>query len=170
MNYKNILADRALSRAEGGLSFLEECLRYKHGGTDFAWSRSWLILFSYNFELILCALFIIDGDKENKEDIIKNILNVKRQHCYDKLSKEISKNTLLKAGIKSVKKNINNNFIEYIIEMTDKKKVIVQDLIDIRYDFKKDNKRHIDPNEINKIKTGIQIFKQLIDSVRKLIT
>lgn len=54
--------------------------------------------------------------------------------------------------------------------MTDKKKVIVQDLIDIRYDFKKDNKRHIDPNEINKIKTGIQIFKQLIDSVRKLIT
>lgn len=169
MNYKYIFANRLINRAEGGLSFLEECLRYKHGGTDVAWSRSWLILFSYNFELILYALFIIDGDRENKKDIIKNILNIKKKHDYDKLSKKISKKTLLKVGVKSVTKNINNGFIEHIIEMTNKQKIIVQDLIDIRYDFKIDNYRQVDPNEINKIKMGIKIFRHLVDSIQKLI-
>ncbi|MCC6323177.1 hypothetical protein IT400_00090 [Candidatus Nomurabacteria bacterium] len=44
------LTKRAIARASSGLHFLNDCLFNKKGGTDPAYSRSWYILLSFNFE------------------------------------------------------------------------------------------------------------------------
>lgn len=168
-NDKQKLARQAIERANGGLDFLEECLRNKHGGTDVAWSRSWYILLSFNFELILNSLLILESDKKKRSDIIKDIKSVKPSHDFEKLSQKISNERLSSSGIKSIKKTQSRGFTAYIVKAINKKQIIVQDLVDVRYDFKKDNLRQIDPNEKDRIKEEIKSLQEIVRRIQNNI-
>jgi len=83
-----ILAQRAIGRAGSGLFFIEEVLESRGDSTDIAYSRSWYILLSFNFELILNALIAFESTGTTNEEVIKDIMKVKPSHNFEKLFKK----------------------------------------------------------------------------------
>ncbi len=165
-NIKIELAKKAAGGGSSGLYFIDDILRNKSGGTDMAFSRSWYILLSFNFELILKAILII----ENKQNTKKAILNSIKSHNLVSLSKIIDKKSLNKYGIDSIEKEIKNNFISYIVKISNNRgSIIIQDLIDVRYDFEKEELRISDPNEINRIKKEVNLLLSVIDEINKVV-
>jgi mevalonate kinase len=163
------LAEGATSRANGGLYFIDEWLRLmenRYKGTDIIYSRSLYILFSHSFELILNSLFILASSKQKGSEIIKDIISIKPPHDLEKLSKKIPNNTLFKIGIRDIKKSQSKGFVEYIVNMIDKEKIVVQDLVDVRYDFKKGNLRQLDLNEADRIKKEVEILHELVKKIQ----
>lgn len=164
-----ILAQRVIGRAGSGLSFIEEILPSNGNSTDLAYSRSWYILLSFNFELILNALIAFESEGTTNEEVIKDIMKVRPSHDFEKLSQSISSGLLRKVGLVSVKKQNNGGFDEYEVTMHNDTKVYIQDLIDVRYDFKKDALRKTDALEIPRIKKELQSLKSIVDIVTKLV-
>lgn len=163
------LAQRAITRASTGLDFIEEMLLFVSDSTDSAYSRSWYILLSFNFELILNALIALESKGVTNEEVIKDITSVRPSHDFEKLSKVIGPELLKKIGIISVKKQSAGGFTEYMVTMHDGNKVYVQDLIDVRYDFKKDDLREPDPQEIPRIKNELKSLRSVITVVKELV-
>ncbi|MFH1824405.1 MAG: hypothetical protein ABH873_04170 [Candidatus Firestonebacteria bacterium] len=164
MKEKNILVSRAISRANTGLYFLRECLSRIHkGGTDAAFSRSIYILFSFNFELILKSRIILNRSATNKRDLLKGI----KHHNLEKLAEELPIQALKDIDIKDIKIKKDTGFIEYKIETVNGQEIIVQDLIDVRYDFIKDNLRNQDAKESMRMNSEIDI---LLEMVKKIMT
>ena len=166
MDEKKTIVNRVISRARSGLYFILECLKHIHrSGTDAAFSRSIYILFSFNFELILKSRVILARDSKTKEDLIKNL----KHHDLDKISKELSENDLKDINIKSIDKKCDTGFDEYEIKTVDGRKMIIQDLVDVRYDFIKNTLRNPDPNESNRIKNEIDILFGMIKKIEEMI-
>ena len=168
-NIGKTLAQRAIGRAGSGLYFIEDILHSRGDSTDVAYSRSGYVLLSFNFELILNALIAFESVGSTNEDVIKDILKVRPPHNFEKLSQNISPELLKKVGIVSVKKQDNGGFVEYEVVMHDDSKIYIQDLIDVRYDFKKDALRKTDAHEIPRIKKELQSLKVVVDIVTKLV-
>lgn len=166
MSEKNILVSRAIGRAEGGLYFLDECLNLIHkNGTDSAFSRSIYILLSYNFELILKSLVILSRNNIKKEDLVRGL----NHHDLMKLSRELPESDLNEIGIRKIQKGNNNGFLEYEIEMIIGDKIVIQDLIDVRYDFIKESRRNSDPQEAKRIKGEISILLEIAKKINERI-
>jgi hypothetical protein len=160
------LAKKAVGRGSSGLYFIDDILRNKKGGTDSAFSRSWYILLSFNFELILKAILILENQKNSKQEILNSI----KGHNLVSLSKVINDISLKKYGIDNIKKQTDNNFIFYIVEISDNRgSVIIQDLIDVRYDFEKEQLRNSESNEINRIKNEIKLLLSVVDEINKIV-
>jgi len=157
---KQILAERVLSRAQSGLYYLEDIMRNVQGGTDAAYSRSRYILLAYNFELILNALFILASKKTTQKDIIDELVSASKKHDFANLFSRIP--ISLRLGISKVKKEEISGFIEYRVELNDGYEIMVQDLIDVRYDFKKDDLRKFNPDEAADIKKAITALLELL--------
>jgi len=162
------LAQRAIERADSGLYFIEDILQFKDGSTDMAYSRSWYILMSLNFELILNALIALESKGNTNEEVIKDITSVRPSHDFEKLSESISPELLNEVGLVSIKKKMKGVFIEYEVMMHDKSKVHVQDLVDVRYDFKKDDLRKSDPQEVSRIKRELKSLRSVVCIVKEL--
>lgn len=162
---KETLAFRAVIRASSGLYFLEECLRNSHGGTDPAYSRSRYILLSYNFELLLKARLILVSKYETREDIVSEI----KTHNLTQLFKKFPKGVPSDIGIVNISRRQNNGFGEYVIEMTDKTIIVIQDFIDVRYDFDKDTLRSIDNDEVNRLQQEIKIMHGMVKKIQAMI-
>ncbi|MEK7463390.1 MAG: hypothetical protein AAB621_03455 [Patescibacteria group bacterium] len=163
---KEILAKRVIFRANSGLHFLDQCLTHIHrGGTDAAFSRSLYILLSFNFELILKSRLLLASNQIKREDLIKEI----KSHNLEELSKKLSENELNDINIKSIKKREDSGFTEYLVEMDNGNNIILQDLIDIRYDFEKDNLRKIDPNEADRMQNEIEILFEVAKKIMKIV-
>jgi hypothetical protein len=160
---KQILAERALIRAQSGLYFLEDIMRHVNGGTDGAYSRSRYILLAYNFELILNSLFILASQKSNRGDIIKDLIFAAKKHDFASLFNQIPISSRL--GILKIEKDERSGFIEYHVELDNNKKIMIQDLIDVRYDFKKDNLRKINFNEAAEIKEAIDSLIEITKNI-----
>lgn len=164
-----ILAQRAIGRASSGLYFIEEILQSRGDSTDAAYSRSWYVLLSFNFELILNALIAFESNGATNAEVIQDIMKVRPSHDFEKLCQNVSTDLLNKVGLVSVRKQSNGGFIEYEAVMHDGNKIYIQDLIDVRYDFKKDELRKTDPQEIPRIKKELQSLKSAVDVVTKLV-
>ena len=165
-NENEILAMGAIFRANSGLHFLNQCLTYIHrGGTDAAFSRSIYILFSYNFELILKACILLGSQQTMKIDLIEEI----KSHNLEKLSKKLSGNVLGELDIKSIQREENSGFIEYVIEMISGDNIVIQDLIDVRYDFVKDVLRNTDSNEASRMKGEVEVMLGMTKTVMKML-
>ncbi|MDP2676401.1 MAG: hypothetical protein Q8O83_01825 [bacterium] len=164
---KQILANRAIARAESCLNFLDECLQLVHrgSGTDPAYSRSIYILFSYSFELILKSRLLLASKQVERDDLIKEI----KSHDLEKLSKKLSKTELNNISIKNIKKQKTLNFEEYKIEMTGGGDFIIQDLTDVRYDFAKDNLRNNNLDEWNQLQEMKEVMFYMIKFIREMI-
>lgn len=166
MNEKKDLVNRAISRAETGLYFILECLDHIHrGGTDAAFSRSIYILFSFNFELILKSRVILSRSGKTKEDLLKNLTH----HDLEKISKELSGRDLNDINIKSIIKKCDTGFDEYELETISGKKIIIQDLVDVRYDFVKNSLRSSDPDESDRIRKEINVLLDMINKIQEMI-
>ena len=165
-NAKVELARKAVERGSCGLYFIDEILRHKNGGTDMVFSRSWYILLSFNFELILKAILIIESKETTKQKILDSIKN----HDLQKLSKIVDKISLNKYGIDSIKKEVNNSFISYIVKISnDRGSITIQDLIDVRYDFQKEELRIPDPKEISRIKNEVELLLSVVNEIKKVV-
>lgn len=160
-----VLAERALARAKAGLYFLEDIMFNVNGGTDAAYSRSRYILLAYNFELILNTLFILASSKTAKEDIINELMLAAKKHDFVNLFNKIPIN--FHFGINKINKDESSGFIEYLIELSNGEKIVVQDLIDVRYDFKKDALRKTNFNEAEEIKKAIKSFIQIAKIIQE---
>lgn len=163
-----ILAKGAIHRAQSGLFFLEECLECIHtGGTDAAYSRSLYMLLSHNVELILEARLFLASTETERPKLIEE---AKAQHDLQNLSERLTTLGVLSSlGIKHIKRRWNDDLKEYAITMDDDSTIIVQDLIDVRYDFKYDQLRGIDPNESTRMKTEVEIFLKMARRVMEMI-
>lgn len=162
ISLKHTLANRVISRAKSGLYFIDECLQCIHTGeTDGAYSRSIYILFSFNFELILKSRIMLARNSTTKEDLIKGL----KHHNFELLSKELSSGELSDINIKKIQKTQNTDFVEYEVETTKGEKIIIQDIIDVRYDFTKDSLRDPDPQEAERMKKEINILLEMIKKI-----
>jgi len=165
-NENEILAKGAIFRANSGVHFLDQCLTHIHkGGTDAAFSRSLYILFSYNFELILKARILLASRQTKREDLIKEI----KSHDLEKLSKKLSENALCDFDIKSIQKRESSGFTEYVIEIANGNRIVIQDLVDVRYDFVKDLLRNSDPNEADRMRSEVEIMLGMTKKIMKLL-
>lgn len=163
---KKILAERAVFRANSGLHFMNQCLDCFHkGGTDAAFSRSLYILLSFNFELILKSRLLLASNQTKREDLIEEI----KSHNFERLSKKLLVSELNSIDIKSIRQRDNSGFTEYVIEMTNGSNIIVQDLVDVRYDFRKDNLRNSNPDEANKMRSEIEILLGVTKKIMKML-
>ncbi|GEM_PF-1099993 len=142
---KNELAKRAVVRAQSGLYFLQDVvLPHIQSGTDAAYSRSAYILLSFNTELILSALFILGSEKTNESEIIKDLIAASKLHNLQSLFDQIREE--FRFGIQNVVRRDNGGFIQYEVKINDSTAVI-EDLTDVRYDFKKNSLRLVNQNE-----------------------
>jgi len=148
------IAGRVIRRASSTMYSLEEFLSGQHGGTDACYSRSRYILLSYAIELLLKSVLVLNSEATSYsevEDLLRN-----KGHDLKSIYNG-AKDMFSKVGIKQVKRHKNNDFSEYIIKLVSKDEIVVQDFIDVRYDFveyekngeyhykKRDNNR----NEVN---------------------
>lgn len=156
------LVNNAINRAKSGLDFLEECIECFHtGGTDPAYSRSLYIIFSYSFELILKSKLILGRNETEKEKLLKGI----NSHDLEKLSRELSSDALGDISVKNIHKKQDADFIKYEVEITDGRKIRIDDLVDVRDDFEKDALRQIDANEANRMREEIRIFREMVSKI-----
>ena len=157
-------ATKAIHRASGGFNFLLECLEHIHrGSTDPAYSRSAYILLSINCELLFEAYLLLllkDDHARKTEEELMELLKGKRNHDLKELAEKIGEDDLIKLGIKSVNVETKNDLKRYIIVLANDEKIIVEDLVTVRYDFKYDRRRDIDPDESNRMKKELDhLFK-----------
>lgn len=139
----------AIFRANSNLYFLEDCLEYVHrGGTDGAYSRSIYILLSYSVELILKAqLLVTYPDVPHKE---------LQTHDLEKLFGMLSVGARAQLLLQNVLSKEDAGYKEYVFSFEDGAEMVIQDFVDVRYDFDKKALRPIDPNESARIKTEVE--------------
>jgi len=99
------------------------------------------------------------------DDLIKEI----KSHDLEELSKRLSKNALNGLDIKNIRRGESSGFTEYVIEMFSGDKIVLQDLVDVRYDFVKNSLRKFDPEESNKMKNEAKIMISMTKKIMKLL-
>jgi hypothetical protein len=153
------IAFRFTTGASTGLTFLEDylCVNQK---TDLAFIRSIYMLLSYNTELLLKSRIVMAGSFLNKDDLKKKLTIL--SHDLIKIKKELGDDELLKIGIEEITKNNT----QYIIKTINKTEIIIEDFIDIRYDYIFGKMRSISNDEYKKIKEYIDGLFSILKSVK----
>lgn len=140
---KEKIAENILARAKSTLYFLEHALTF--GGmkaNDIVWQRSILIMLSYAFELVLKAKIVLSSKSDNKDSINKELIGL--GHNIQKILCDLDKRDLIsELDIKSYKVISNDKFKRYEIEFKDGIKIVVEDFVDIRYDYVKSDLRNV---------------------------
>lgn len=161
--YQKNISFRIITRAETGLYFLEHFL-YNGNAKDAAWFRSICILLSYSFELILKARVTSISKYNKKEELEKELRDL--GHDIVGISAYLGEKELENLGIKSIKNRNTSNFVGYIITTTDNKEIVIEDFIEIRYDFMNDSLRNFEENET--VKMYIEEMIKIAGKVKKL--
>jgi len=165
---------KAIHRARGGFDFLLQCLERIHrGGTDVAYSRSIYLLLSFHCELLLKAylLLLLKDEHDRKTEVeLNDLLKGKKGHDLKEISDKIGKDDLVKLGIDKVYcHETKNDSKRYVITLTNKKKIKIDDLVTVRYDFVSEKLRGVDPEESKRMKCEVKIFLEMSDKVMKMI-
>lgn len=159
-------ARNALLRSHCGFLFIDEILYKIHtGGTDAAWSRSVYLLMSYNFELLLKGLIIYYSDLEFS--VLRSDKKFK-SHNFEQLFNLLSKDVQNEYGILQIKKVISN-FVTYEVTAKGHLKIVLEDFVDVRYDFEKPYLRAGDKTESERIKKEVDFFLNIINKINDLI-
>ncbi|MDO8589854.1 MAG: hypothetical protein Q7R69_01105 [bacterium] len=144
------------SVASTGLSFIEDSLsRVMNNATDMAYLRSFYILLSYNFELILKSRVVMLNNFSDKNDINDTLR--KLGHDITKISEALVAN-LEELGIKE----ITENGSQYKVITTDNKEIYVENFTKIRYDFLDNVMRNVDNQEHERIKKYTKTLTDVI--------
>lgn len=144
------------SIASTGLTFVEDSLvNTMSTTTDMAFLRSFYMLLSYNFELILKSRIVMS---ENFPD--KNVMNDelrKLGHDIKKIGNKLGDAGLNELGIKQIDENA-----QYKITTTDNNEIFIENFTKIRYDFLEDVMRTVDSQEHERIKEYTRILTDVI--------
>lgn len=144
------------SIASTGLTFIEDSLANTMStATDMAFLRSFYMLLSYNFELILKSRIVMS---ENFPD--KNVMNDelrKLGHDIKKIGDKLGDVGLHELGIKKIDENA-----QYKITTIDNKEAFIENFTKIRYDFLDDVMRTVDSQEHERIKEYTRILTDVI--------
>lgn len=144
------------SIASTGLTFVEDSLvNTMNTTTDMAFLRSFYMLLSYNFELILKSRIVMS---ENFPD--KNVMNDelrKLGHDIKKIGNKLGDAGLNELGIKQIDENA-----QYKITTTDNNEIFIENFTKIRYDFLEDVMRTVDSQEHERIKEYTKILTDVI--------
>ena len=144
--YKKEIAVRMTTRAATGLYFIEDFLSDSiHGAKDGAYFRSLCILLSYSFELLLKAQFVMTREFVDKKSLESELRDL--NHNIVRISTRLGTVELDAIGIKSVTPRTSSSFVGYVIQTKPGKKIVIEDFIDIRYDFTKDALRNLPEND-----------------------
>lgn len=164
-------ATRAIHRASGGFSFLLRCLEHIHReGTDPAYSRSAYILLSYHSELLLEAYLLLKDEHSTKTvRELEELLKGRHNHDLKELSDKIGSDRLNSLGISSIKLETKNDLKRYIITLTSKDEIVVEDSVTVRYDFKYDRRHDIDPEEAERIRREVSQLLEMTKKVMKML-
>lgn len=163
---KEILAERAIFRANSGFHFIEACLDHFHkGGTDAAYSRSLYILFSYNFELMLKARVLLTSSLTTRKELLQSV----KSHDLVSLSEKLSQQELNDLDIAKIEKIDNAGFEEHKIILVTGKTFTLQEFTDVRYDFGKDTLRRIDYEESAQMKAVVEILIKMTKKIMEMI-
>lgn len=161
LNISNLeLSEKYRSRGLMGFYFLEDLFSDTEDDEycDFAYVRIFIILISYNFELILKSIVVLENinNSEIKEQI--------KHHKLDDLFKKISKKDIY--DIEEIIKK-DNPYINYEILFKNKEKIVIEDFIDIRYTFEENILRK---NLTNKeVKKAIELIINLGNKLKTII-
>lgn len=157
---KKIL-QRLVTRVSTGLLFIELDYLPRHQEPDPAWIRNIYILISFYTELLFKAIYIVNNDFKNLDELDKKLR--KLGHNLEMIGIEINKEGSSHFGIKSI--HLKNN--EYSIE-TDKGNFQLKDFNDIRYDFLDGKIRTLDRNEHKMFKEQIEIMLKINNKLKPL--
>lgn len=149
-------AYKLTSVSSTGLSFIEDSLaNIMNAATDMAFLRSFYMLLSYNFELILKSRIVMTRNFSDKNAINDELR--KLGHDIKMIGEKLGKNNLNDLGIKEIAENA-----QYKITTTDNKEVFIEDFTKIRYDFLDDVMRNVDSKEHERIKEYIKTLTDVI--------
>ena len=152
---------RLVTRVSTGLLFVELDYLPRHETPDSAWIRNIYILISFYTELLLKAIFIVNNNFQNLDDLDSQLRRL--GHNLEKIGAEITKEGASSFGVK----NIHLKGHEYCIE-TEGGSFLVQDFNDIRYDFIDGRIRTLDGNEHELLKEQIEIMLKINKKLKPL--
>jgi len=157
---KEIL-QRLVTRVSTGLLFVELDYLPRHKTPDAAWIRNIYILISFYTELLLKAIYIVNNDFQNVDDLDNQLK--KFGHNLEKIGAKITKEGASNFGIESI--SVKGH--EYCVE-TDEGSFFVQDFNDIRYDFVDGRIRTLNGNEHELFKQQIEIMLKINAKLKPL--
>lgn len=153
---KHKYAYKLTSVASTGLFFIEDSLAsIMPDTTDLAFLRSFYMLLSYNFELILKSRIVMLGNFSDKSAINDELK--KLGHDINKIGEKLGKSNLKDLGIKEIAENN-----QYKITTTENKKVYVENFTKIRYDFLDDVMHRADNQKHERIKEYVRTLTDVI--------
>jgi len=162
------IAFRMTTVASTNLAFVEECFRkFK----DPAYLRSFYILLSYIFEIILKSR-LVKISKNNFSDKKKlRIYLQKLSHDLQAIGNKLKNCQLKMMGIKniSVTKDRFNKNVRYKITMH-RGSFLIEDFIDIRYNFFLDGrkKRIVNKKLMQQLETSIKCVRDILTTTKNL--
>lgn len=149
------------SVASTGLSFIEDSLSSAMNDvTDLAYLRSFYILLSYNFELILKSRIVMLNSFSDKKSINNRLVEL--SHDIIKIREALAIN-LEELGVKEITENANR----YKVITTDNKEIYIENFTKIRYDFLDDVMRNVDNQEHTRIKEYTDILVSILRKAKE---
>lgn len=144
------------SIASTGLTFIEDSLANTMStATDMAFLRSFYMLLSYNFELILKSRIVMLGNFSDKNAMNDELR--KLGHDIKNIGDKLGDAGLNELSIKKIDEDA-----QYKITTTDNKEVFIENFTKIRYDFLDDVMRTVDSKEHERIKEYTRILTDVI--------
>ncbi|HEY4487854.1 MAG TPA: hypothetical protein VI483_03775, partial [Candidatus Paceibacterota bacterium] len=152
------------SVASTGLSFVQDSLTsMMNDATDLSRLRSFYILLSYNFELLLKSRIVMTENFANKQAMNSRLIEL--GHDIQTIANTLGNSTLAEIGIAKVE----NGLGQYKITTTDNKNILIENFTRIRYDFLDNIMRTVGSREHERIKEYVDIlFSILIKIKRKM--
>lgn len=149
-------AYKLTSVASSGLCFIEDSLvNIMNDDTDRLFLRSFYMLLSYNFELILKSRVVMIGNFADKDTINDDLR--KLGHDIRKIGERLGDANLKDIGVREITENT-----QYKITTTDNKEVFIENFTKIRYDFLDDVMRNVDNQEHEQIKEYTKTLTDMI--------
>ena len=150
------------SVASTGLSFVEDSLTsMMSDATDLSRLRSFYILLSYNFELLLKSRIVMTESFADKQAMNNRLIEL--GHDIQTIANALGNHTLAEIGITKVE----NGSGQYKIATTDNKEILIENFTRIRYDFLDNIMRTIDPREHERIKNGIDVLFSILRKAKE---
>jgi hypothetical protein len=173
---KKWIANRVICRCQSFLLFLQEYLP-ESGGTDFAYSRSRYLLMSFGTELLLKSLMVLSSKAKTLPELDEELREP--LHNLEMAWNSVDAELVREVGIVKVERRENINLrrllgagdskklFEYVVETTTGAQIVVQDFLDVRYDFMQNATRNGDTAEVSQMRQDLQ---ELLVIVGKIVT
>ena len=150
------------SVASTGLSFVEDSLTsMMSDATDLSRLRSFYILLSYNFELVLKSRIVMVENFNDKQSLNSRLVGL--GHDIQAIAKALDETNLQELGISKVEKNGT----QYKVGTTDNKEMLIEDFTKIRYDFLDDIVRSVDSQEHARIKEYLDVLFSILKKAKE---